>query len=44
MSDERLNEKFLELATPTLGRAQSEALLDRLWRLDEAEDVDEVLG
>jgi 2-methylcitrate dehydratase PrpD len=44
MSDERLNEKFLELATPTLGRDRSEALLDRLWRLDEVEDVDEVLG
>ena len=42
MSDARLNEKFLELATPTLGREQSEALLARLWRLDELPDLNDV--
>ena len=42
MSDARLNEKFLELATPTLGSQQSEALLARLWRLDELPNLNAV--
>jgi 2-methylcitrate dehydratase PrpD len=44
LSDERLNEKFIELVTPTLGRPASEALLNRLWRLDELPDLDGLLA
>jgi len=44
MTDERLSEKFLELATPTLGKADAEALLSRLWRLEELSDVNAVWG
>ena len=39
MTDARLEEKFLTLATPTLGAAPAKALLAHLWRLDEAKTV-----
>ncbi len=39
MSDERLAEKFMTLATPTIGDAKAKALLDRLWHLDEAATI-----
>jgi 2-methylcitrate dehydratase PrpD len=39
LSDERLAEKFLTLATPTLGAANAKALLDRLWRLEDVASV-----
>jgi 2-methylcitrate dehydratase PrpD len=34
LSDEELNSKFLELAEPVIGRAGTEALLQRLWKLE----------
>jgi 2-methylcitrate dehydratase PrpD len=34
LSDEELNDKFLELAAPVLGGAGARALLNRLWALD----------
>jgi 2-methylcitrate dehydratase PrpD len=39
LSDQRLEEKFMALATPTIGDAAAKALLDRLWRLDEATTI-----
>jgi 2-methylcitrate dehydratase PrpD len=42
LTDRRLEEKFLALAASTLGEARSQALLDRLWRLDEAASVAEI--
>jgi 2-methylcitrate dehydratase PrpD len=39
LSDERLEDKFLTLAAPTLGEAAAKDLLGRLWRLDEIDDV-----
>lgn len=39
LSDERLEEKFLILATPTLGEADAKSLLERLWRLDEVSNL-----
>jgi 2-methylcitrate dehydratase PrpD len=44
LTDAALSEKFLELATPTLGREEAEALLSRLWRLEEARDLSGILG
>jgi 2-methylcitrate dehydratase PrpD len=34
LSDVQLEAKYHELATPVLGTAQAQALLERLWRLD----------
>ena len=34
LSDAELEEKYLELAAPVLGRAPAEGLLARLWRLE----------
>jgi 2-methylcitrate dehydratase PrpD len=39
LSDQRLEEKFLTLATPTLGENDTKALLERLWRLEEVSNV-----
>jgi 2-methylcitrate dehydratase PrpD len=39
LSDDRLAEKFLTLASTTLGEKDAAALLDRLWRLDEAPTI-----
>jgi len=39
MTDGRLAEKFLTLASPTMGDAPAQSLLDRLWHLDEVSDV-----
>lgn len=39
LSDQRLEEKFLALATPTIGEGAAKSLLDRLWRLDEARTI-----
>ena len=36
LSDAQLEEKYLELAVPVLGREKAQALLARLWRLDES--------
>jgi 2-methylcitrate dehydratase PrpD len=39
LSDERLADKFLTLATPTIGEAKAKALLDRLWHLEDAGSI-----
>ncbi len=39
LSDQRLTGKFLTLVTPTLGDAPAQALLDRLWRLEDVTNI-----
>jgi 2-methylcitrate dehydratase PrpD len=39
LSDARLEEKFMTLATPTLGEGDAKDLLERLWRLDDVSNV-----
>ncbi|HLG11727.1 MAG TPA: MmgE/PrpD family protein, partial [Dehalococcoidia bacterium] len=39
MTDDRLNDKFLTLATPTLGAAAAQSLLDRLWALEDVDNI-----
>lgn len=39
LSDQRVNEKFLTLAARAIGQAQAEAVLERLWQLDDAATV-----
>jgi 2-methylcitrate dehydratase len=39
MRDEHINEKFVGLAEPVLGAARAQALLDRWWRVHEADDL-----
>jgi len=34
LSDAQLEDKYLELAAPVLGRERAQALLQRLWKLD----------
>jgi 2-methylcitrate dehydratase PrpD len=41
LSDTRLEEKFLTLASETLGEAEAKGLLERLWRL---EDISNIAG
>ena len=36
LSDRQLEDKYLELAAPVIGDAHARALLERLWRLDQA--------
>ena len=43
MSDETLQRKFSDLATEVLPSSQANALLEAVWRLDEAPNVDEVM-
>jgi 2-methylcitrate dehydratase PrpD len=40
LSDDELNGKFLELAAPVVGDAAARALLERLWRLETANNVE----
>jgi 2-methylcitrate dehydratase PrpD len=40
LTDGELNDKFLELATPVVGEPAARALLERLWRLETADNVD----
>jgi 2-methylcitrate dehydratase PrpD len=40
LTDDELNDKFLELATPVLGETAARALLDQLWRTDRLPSVD----
>ena len=40
LTDEELDDKFLELATPVLGEGDARALLAELWRTDKLEHVD----
>lgn len=39
LSDEELNDKFLELATPVIGDAAARSLLEQLWRIDKAASI-----
>jgi hypothetical protein len=39
LSDEELNDKFLELATPVLGEAPARSLLAQLWRTESLPNV-----
>ena len=41
-SDAEVEEKFLRLAEPSLGRAAVEKFIDWAWRLEEAEDIGEI--
>jgi hypothetical protein len=34
LTDDELNDKFLELAEPVLGKAPARALLEQLWRTE----------
>ncbi|MDB5927523.1 MAG: 2-methylcitrate dehydratase [Betaproteobacteria bacterium] len=40
LTDEELNDKFLELATPVIGAGAARALLEQLWRTDKLANVD----
>jgi 2-methylcitrate dehydratase PrpD len=40
LSDEELNSKYLELASPVLGEARARKLLARLWRLERETQLD----
>ena len=40
LTDEELNDKYLELAVPVLGEAAARALLDELWRLETLKGVE----
>ena len=44
MSDEDLEGKFLSLAQGFLSEAQISRLLDRLWNLEQVDDIGEVMG
>jgi 2-methylcitrate dehydratase len=44
MSDGEVEDKFRALARDWLTPAQTEALLDRLWHLEQVEDIGEVIG
>ena len=39
LSDDELNDKYAELATPELGEQVAEALGERLWTLEDVEDL-----
>lgn len=40
LADAELNDKFLELVAPVIGKDAARALLDRLWTLEKAQNVD----
>jgi hypothetical protein len=40
LTDAELNDKFLELVAPVIGKDAARALLDRLWTLEKAPNVD----
>ena len=43
MTDAQLNEKFLTLVTHAMPEHEAKALLDRLWRIEELEDISKLL-
>jgi 2-methylcitrate dehydratase len=43
MTDAEVEEKFRSLTEDLLSPAQTRALLDRLWHLEEVEDIGEVI-
>ena len=42
LSDSELEDKFRSLAGPVLAGDQVDSLLDRLWRLEDVEDLGEI--
>jgi 2-methylcitrate dehydratase PrpD len=44
LSDDELNAKFIELASPIIGDAAAKTLLDKLWHIDELSVADLRLG
>jgi 2-methylcitrate dehydratase PrpD len=40
LTDDELDDKFLELATPVVGTADAHSLLEQLWRTEKLADVD----
>jgi 2-methylcitrate dehydratase PrpD len=40
LTDEEVNDKYLELATPVIGDATARRLLDALWSLEKLKNVD----
>jgi 2-methylcitrate dehydratase PrpD len=42
LSDQELEGKFFELAVPVIGRARAEALLKKLWLLDEQDSMSQL--
>jgi 2-methylcitrate dehydratase PrpD len=40
LTDEELNDKFLELATPVIGEAGARSLLEQLWRTEKLQSAD----
>jgi hypothetical protein len=43
LSDREVEEKFRSLAQGLLGETQTKLLLGRLWRLEEIEDIGEII-
>jgi len=43
MQDQHIEEKFMVLAEPVLGRERCRAALDRWWRVRDAEDVSKLI-
>lgn len=39
LSDQELNDKYLELASPVLGQHKAQALLEQLWQLDQLAEL-----
>jgi 2-methylcitrate dehydratase len=44
LTDSEVEDKFRSLAGPLLPAAQTDALLDRLWHLDDVDDVGEIFA
>jgi hypothetical protein len=40
LTDEELNDKYMELATPVLGVAGARKLLEQLWRTEQLASAD----
>ncbi|HXJ00176.1 MAG TPA: MmgE/PrpD family protein [Micropepsaceae bacterium] len=40
LTDKELEEKYLELTVPVIGRSKAASLLERLWRLDSQQSLD----
>jgi 2-methylcitrate dehydratase PrpD len=40
LTDEELNDKYMELATPVLGEAGARKLLEQLWRTEQLASAD----
>ena len=43
LTDQELEEKFLSLTTPWMGSEQAEALKNKIWNIDQCEDLGELM-